>query len=337
MKGVAKKAEVLVTDNERTARLHELLGARFTHHGQLHLPTFGQYEALSDDDGLQALAKDMCRWLGYKPRSLNVTYGNIDTADHVQVNSASITVSKDFNDHPLVTGGLLARAVIRFVSEHHHFVPDERFVEVNTIESGLGIWIINAFQPKTSKREKLYHMLDGNWLQRDGIQLQTMSMAEYLRQFDIYTRQNHLFPEDYAKSISKRSKFMIPLTPSSTKVTLMAEPSTTLGHIKSANGLWLRIGLLASTLAIVVITGLILVSGQTRPTPYDQTRDSESLRIIKASLGECIRKASEQESTYDPNDLFMTRQIDATKNRCESLRNQYNDNLSTYETNYSPN
>ncbi len=334
MKGVAKKVELLVTDTERTTKLHELLGKRFTNHGQLLLPTFGQYEALTSDEGLLALTKDMCRWLGYKPRSLHVRFGVVTNSSHAHVEPDLITINQDFKNHPLVTGGILARAVIEFVAGHHHFIADERFIEVNTIESGLGLWLINAFQPKASKREKLYHLLDSTWLQHEGLQLQTMSVAEYLRQFTIFTSVNHLFPEDYGRNISKRSSHLLPATSSATKITPMLEPSTTLTHVKNANGLWLRIGLLASTLAIVCITGVVLWTQRNTPIPHDQTRDSASLRVIKSSLSDCIQMASDQQSKLDPNDLFMTRQIDATKARCESLRNQYNDALSTYEDNY---
>lgn len=337
MKGAAHtKSELLVTDDERTAKMLELLGHRFSNHGQLLLPTFRQYEALNDDEGLQALAKEFCRWLGYKPRQLVVTFSETSPHTDYLLTPESITINHVFRDHPLVVGGLLANATIAFILQHHHFTPDDRFIEVASVETGLSLWVINALQPRRSKREKLYHMLDGNWVQLEGLQLKAMSVGEYLRQFMIFTSTNRLFPEEYGKGVSKRSVHLLPSTPSNTPLVPLTEPTATLKHIHDANALWAKISLLSVSAAALLLVGLYLWHGKPAPVAYEQTRDTQALRIIKASLGECIQKASEQQSTFDPNDLFMARQVDATKTRCESLRNQYNEALSQYETNYLP-
>jgi hypothetical protein len=328
------KSELLVTDDERIAKLHSLLGSRFSKHGQLLLPTFTQYETLPSDEGLQALAKELCRWLGYKPRSLTVKYGPTNVSTYSIVNSDEITVNQIFRDHPLVTGGILATAVIRFVLEHHHYIADDRFIEVSTIETGLGLWMINAFQPRLTKREKFYHMLDGNWMQLEGYQLRATSAGEYIRQFTIFASNNRHFPEDYGRGITKRGVHLLPPTPSTTKIIPLPEPTATIKHIQDANKLWIKILLLSASAAAVIIFALLLLTPKSSPIPYEQTRDTQALRVIKDSLDQCIQQASDQQSTYDPNDLFMTRQIDATKTRCESLRNQYNDTLSLYEINY---
>jgi hypothetical protein len=335
MKGAAHtNTELLVTEDENVAKLHQLLGSRFTNHGQLLLPTFRQYEALSNDEGLQALAKDICRWLGYKPRSLHVMFGETAATAYFSVTTDTITINKQFMDHPLVTGGILAFAVTQFVMQHHHYTPNDKFIEVASIETGLGILIINALKPRLSRSEKFYHMLDGSWLQLEGLRLQSMTDGEYLRAFSIFATTHRLFPEDYGRSVTKRALHLLPSTPSTTKIIPLPDPSALISHQQNAKNLWIRICLLSATAAAIVLFGFILLSHPTKSVSFEQTRDSESLRIIKTSLNDCIEQASEQQSTYDPNDLFMTRQIDATKTRCESLRNQYNDALSLYESNY---
>jgi hypothetical protein len=327
------QAELLVTDDELIAKLHELLGSRFSNHGQLMIPSFQQYEALSSDNGLDVLAKDMCRWLGFKPRKLTVTYGKISET-YYSVDSEAIIINETFREHPLVTGGILASAVLSFVLSHHHYTPNSRFIEVTTIEAGLGLWIINALRPRLSHREKLYHMIDGNWEQLEGLQLQSMNNGDYVRLFSIYTSTNRLFPEDYGGGVTKRSLHLLPPTPSATKIVPLVEPTAVITHVQNANKLWIKICLLSASAAAVVVFGLLIWGHRPTPVSSQQTNDSESLRVIKQSLAECIKHASEQQSTYDPNDLFLTRQIDATKTRCESLRNQYNDALSLYEGNY---
>jgi hypothetical protein len=338
MKGVDQtKTELLVTEDENIAKLHQLLGSRFTNHGKLFLPTFHHYEALSTDGGLHDLAKDICRWLGYKPRSLEVKFGETKASTYYEEDTETITINKHFTNHPLVTGGILAFAVLNFVMQHHHYAADDRFIEIASAEAGLGLLVINAFQPRLTKREKFYHMIDGNWFQLEGLVLKTMTNEEYVRQFSIFATTNRLFPEDYGHSATKRALHLLPSTPSTTKIIPMPEPSALITHRRNANSLWTKIILLSASAAAIVIFALLLVTGKPTVITHDQTRDNESLRVIKTSLNECLLRASEQQSTYDPNDIFMARQIDATKTRCESLRNQYTDALSQYETNYVKN
>lgn len=335
MKGVGqKKAEVLVTSDERTAKLYDLLGSRFTNHGQLLIPTYSQYESLSNTDGLLAVAKEFCRWLGYKPRSLDVQYGVLPKNAYYQINASTISINRVYAGHPYVVGGILACAVLGFILEHHDYAADDLLIETSTIETGLGLWVINALQPKLKHLEKIYHIIDGNWEHLEGLQLQTMSVSEYIRDFTIFTSEHRHFPEDYGRGVSKRSLHLLPATPSTIQIIPLAQPSVTHTHKSKANALWTKIIILSLIVATISVFGLVIWDQRTRPTPYEETRDAQSLRVIKSSLSECIQTASKQESTYDPNDLFMTRQVDATKTRCESLRNQYNDALSTYETNY---
>jgi hypothetical protein len=331
MKGV--ETELLVTGDERTTKLHEILGSRFTNHGQLLLPTLAHYEALGSDEGLQSLTKDFCRWLGYKPGQIHVTYSaNLGQAFSVQDNT--ILIDQHYNEHPLVVGGLLVWAVLHFVSQRHYLVPDDQFIETASIETGLGLWVINAMRPKRTHRENLYHMLDGNWFQLEGIKLRAMSQSEYLRQFTLFTSTHHLFPEEYARGISKRSLHLLPTTPSPEKLIPLLEPSATLKHIHNANLLWIKIALISLIVSVIAVCGIFFWGQQTPQNIPDQKRDTESLRIIKASLDDCTQKASDQLSTYNPNDLFMARQVDATKTRCQSLRNQYNSSLDNYQRTY---
>lgn len=334
MKGAGIKTELLVTDEERITKLLDLLGTRFSNHGQLLLPTYRQYEALDSDEGLEALTKEFCRWLGYKPRQLTVRYGEISSGAYYTFTEESIIVNEMFREHPLVTGGIVACATLRFIIEQRHYLPDDRFIEVGAVETGLALWIINALKPRRARREKFYHMIDSNWQQLEGIQLESMTDAEFLRQFSIFTTTNRHFPEEYGRGVSKRNLHLLPKTPSTGNIIPLAEPTATHNHIQAANALWTKIALLSLTASAVALCGLFVITHHTKSIAFDEVRDAESLRVIKASLGDCIQKASKQQSTYDPNDLFMTRQIDATKTRCESLRNQYNEALSQYEQAY---
>lgn len=332
MKGEEHSASQLVTDSERVVQLHQIVGSRFTNHGKLLVPTLRQYEALENEEGLLSLSKDFCRWLGYKPRHLRVSFAQI--SQPVSVDKDSIKINELFKGHPLTIGGLLALATLEHVFKHHHYTADDRFREVASIETGLGLWVINALRPVRSKRETIYHMLDGAWLQLEGIGLQAISASEYIRQFTIFTSQHCIFPEDYAIGLSRRNQYWLPKTPGTEIRRYLPEPSATHEHIKNANALWAKLLLIALILGSSLTFGLFLWTQRTHTVPYEQVNAEHSLQTIRQSLNECINKASEQQSSYDPNDLFMTRQIDATKSRCESLRNQYNDALDRYQKTY---
>ena len=333
MKGAAAtKSELLVTDTERVAKLRELLGHRFTNQGQLLVPTFRQYEALDNDDGLLLLAKEICRWIGYKPHVLTVTYRQHESQSIVTKDT--ISINQDFRDHPLATGGILVLATLRFIFAQKHYIPDERFIEVASIETGLGLWIMNSFPHIRSHRERLYHMLDGAWLQLEGVQLQAMTTAEYVRQFGIFTSQNRLFPEDYTKGITSRNRYVVPTHPSGSPLVFLPEPSATKQHIKKANAAWIRIFLIALIASTGFVFSIFLWTHRSTQVSTDQLNAKRSLQVIKESLTKCINQASDQQNTADPNDLFATRRIDAIKSRCESLRNQYNDELDSYQQNY---
>jgi len=336
MKGVDHKTnDLLVTGDEQTTKLLDLLGKRFTNHGQLLLPTYNQYELLGDDEGLQALAKEFHRWLGYKPHSVHVTYSTgKKSLQPMTVTSEEIIIDSQYRNHPLVVGGMLALGVLSQIMAKHHYMADERFIENATIQTGLGLWVINAFRPRTSRRESMYHMLDGAWLQHEGLQLGVLTKGQYLQEFSIFTSQHRLFPEEYLRGVSKRNFYLLPPVTSNHKPTPLPEPTSTHNHLAAARTMWIKLGLVALIISSGVAFGIFIWSGRDQGPPVDQIRDKNALQVIKTSLDDCTKHASDQLSTYDPNDLFMTRQVDATKSRCESLRNQYNDALDTYQTTY---
>ncbi len=333
MKGVEPDTNtLLVTNDEQTAKLFEVLGARFTNHGQLLLPNSDLYEKLSDDEGLQALAKELYRWLGYKPHSLDVVYGASQSPTTTSLKK--IIVDEQYRNHPLVVGGLVTLAVLRQVMTKHHYGADEHFIENASIQAGLGLWIINAFKPHASHHESLYHMLDGGWLQHEGLQLDAFTKGQYLQEFAIFTSQHRLFPEDYLRGVSKRSHYLLPTTTGTDKVAPLPEPTATSKHLRAAKLMWAKLAIIAITLSLIITFGLVLWAGTEKAPNADQARDEKALSVIKTSLDDCVKHASDQLSTLDPNDLFMARQSDATKSRCESLRNQYNEALDAYQDAY---
>lgn len=327
--------QLLLTEDERQAKLDALFGHRFTERGKLQLPTTKQYNALHTDQGLQDLTIELCRWLGLKPNGLTAQYSKGKLPEEFQndITGKTITINRLYRTHPYTTAALLAQAVTAYsIERYDHHQPDMAFVEFATVELGLGIWIVNALKPKIGLSQRLYHLIDSSWFHAEGIQLTQYQPRQYTERVVNYAHENRIAPETYVPHIAKRCRHLLPTFISDKVPQYLPETGASLRHKKSARILWLKVVLIALIIANGTIVGLYALASS--PNTNDNSAKHEQLEaieILKKAHQKCLKEASEQQSTYDPNDLFMTRQIDATKSRCESLRNEYNAAIDQYQ------
>lgn len=332
MKGAANNPiELLITDEERAVKLDELLGERFTERGRQHMPTLNVYETLDTNEGLQALAKDFCRWLGIKPHHLKVQFSDESYQPAPLIHTEHvITIDRQFIGHPLTVGGFVALGIIQYFIRHHKdYQTGDDFIEFASVHTGLGSWVLNALRPKMSKRESIYHIIDGGWLQREGLQLSSYTPQEYARQYMRYVHAYAIHPADYLKGVSNRIRYLLPKDPTPA----LADPTITRKHLHRANTMWLRLSIWAVIPAVITVIALYVWSQRVVTSP-DKSRDFTALQVLEQSYKACDQRASEQLSEYDPNDIFLARQVDDTKSRCESLRNEYNYALDQYQKSY---
>ena len=163
----------LLTDDDRRAYLHKLLGHRFKAHEQIQLPTLDQYNSLGSNEGLQTVGYEICRQLGFKPSGLRIRYSETSLSSGYAVDYASkiILINPHFKQHPYSSGAELALAITTYALQYlSHEVPDRAFAEFATIETGLGLWIVNALRPRLSLRQKIYHIIDSSWFHGEGVQ-----------------------------------------------------------------------------------------------------------------------------------------------------------------------
>jgi hypothetical protein len=329
-----KSQATLLTDEERLAVLAKIIGKHPIKSPAIQLPSAAQYNQLSTDDDLQTLAKDMCRWLGFKPRSLTVSYADPQLVDDFLVSKDSIRINWLYRDHPYIVGALLVFAVLGFVAEHHNQPTDRSFLEFASIHSGLGLWVVNALRPKISRFESLYHAIDGAWFRREGLKLESYTAPQYAHLVASYAHDNRVEPEAIMPSITSRSRYLLPDYLTSKFESSLIDPVKIITHQRQARLMWAKIILLCLTVSLGTTIGVYLYTQKNPEITPAQIQDQQAVQIIKKSLDNCLQKASGQQSTYDPNDLFMTRQIDATKSHCQSLRNEYNFALDRYQKTY---
>lgn len=332
MKGEETAASVL-TDDERRARLGQVFGHRLSHPGKLHLPTTALYDTLTTDEGLKKLFFEFCRWLGSKPGRIEVRFDR-DTATYA-VNGNHITVSQTFQTHPYAAGALLAfAAVTYYMNKHTEGIVDQAEVELGTVETGLGLWVVNGLRPKLSGRQKLYHLLDSSWMHLEGISLVNYSTIQYAHTVADFAQRHRILIEEYITHVSRQRRHLLPANVSSSGLPSLPDPTVTYRHNRAARHFWFKLLLITAITATVACVGVYLWASRTPTVTAQQLEDKKALEIMKTSYEACVLKATGQQNTYDPNDLFLERQIDATKSRCESLRNEYNYALDQYEVLY---
>lgn len=323
----------LLTDDEKRAYLHEIFGHRFTHQGKLQLPELDQYNSIHTNEGLQQVGIAMCRWIGLRVSGLTFQFSDSVHRFDVDLKSKSILVHSSFKKHPYSCGAILALTVITYaLQKTGHEATNDATTEFGSIELGLGLWVVNALYPDIKHTHKIYHILNAAWDQREFVTLQNYSAQSYANSVIKFAHDNRIPAEDYLPYIPKRCRHLLPELITSHSERYLPETNAALNHKKSVRLFWTKIALVALVLASSI--SLAVYIGATQQSTDTAARDQQISKIdsLRSKYNDCEQEASHQQSTYDPNDLFMTRQVDATKARCESLRNQYNYAIDQYKT-----
>lgn len=335
MKGEALQGQPLLTDDELRTQLVATLKSGFVEHGNMFLPTTALYNRLHTNQGLHTVFMDMCRWLGLKPGQVTVTFSGPKHTASDLYKSNTVTIDKQCKDHPYAAGALLAFAAIMYYHDHYNDkVPTMDFVEFASIETGLGVWIINGLRPKTKNHRAVYNTVKGLWLHNDGLALTRYNPELYAHNVAQYAHQNHIAEETYIPSISPSHQYLLPAMATQKTNRSLPEPTIILKHRTAARQLWLRYVIIAAIFASIISFGLYFWHSNDPAVSAQQQQSEQALGVIKQSLTACQDKAIDQQNKFDPNDLFMARQIDATKARCKSLLNEYNYALNQHQSLY---
>jgi hypothetical protein len=324
----------LLTDDDRRAYLHELLGHRLKSTERLQLPTLESYNFISTDSGLKTVAYEMCRQIGFKPGGLKVQYASkpLLAGYVVDQDTKTILIDPQLSRHVYSCGAVLAMAVVTYAVEHFsHQKADRPFIEFVTIETGLGLWIINALRPRISLRQKLYHIIDTSWFHKEGILMEAYSQRQYVERVVSFAHENHIDVDSYLPHVLERVRYLFPSFTLNQSHRYLPEAPSALVHKKAANQLWVKVILIVLIAASGIVFGVYALVSRQAPVNPEIERLHRQVNKLKKSYEDCQQEVSKQQSTYDPNDLFMTRQIDDTKSRCESLRNKYNYTLDQYQ------
>jgi len=85
---------------------------------------------------------------------------------------------------------------------------------------------------------------------------------------------------------------------------------------------------------LVLATALYINANKPRYLPAELTEKKEEIQIIKNQYQICIDEVKRKQQSWDTNDIFMQRQIDADKSRCTSIKNRYNYEVNKYNNSF---
>lgn len=328
--------EPLLTDGEKHAALQRMLGSRYTNNGKLYLPTTLIYNSVDTDEGITALALNIFRWLGIKPRKLSVYYSDKVTLEQMYiVSEVAIALPKTYSEHPYMAGAAVVMGVLKYSlgrGDKNHV--DVGFLEFASIHTGLGLWVLNALPPKTGFGTRMYHLTDGGWYRIEGLKLHAFSAYQYAEHIAQYAHSNRLLAEEYLPSVSKHVRHLLPEHTTKHTSRELVDPQKVYAHEKSVRTMWARITLTSSIIAVITLTAAYIYAKREPEITNEQLQEEYSLLVLKKSYESCEKQANEKRNQYNPNDIFLNRHVDATESRCESLRNQYNHAIDQYNQLY---
>lgn len=327
------ETSALLTDEERRAYIQKALGHRLQKPGQLFLPTAQLYDALITESGIHHLLIELCRWLGVKPGSIEVSFKEIN-GDFI-VDGKMIYVAKQYQGHPFITGSVLSLTALAFaLSRHGTNLPDRNLLELASIETGLGILIVNGLPPKLSFFQSTYHIIADDWQHREGFPLLAYQKSHYAHLLAEWAHTNRIPSEEYLPHVQGSSRHLFPSHIASQSIASLPEPTVIHARHHAARLFWLKLLVMAAILAMTTASILYFWAQRQPVVSAEQQEAKQSLRIMKRSYDACILKATGQRNSYDPDDLLLERQIEATQSKCESLRNEYNHALDQYQLLY---
>lgn len=324
----------LLTNDERRAYIQKVLGHRLQQPGLFLLPTTHLYDTLPTDTGLQDMLFEICRWLGIKPNGLTVEYADI--ASDFTTNQTSIQIAASYRNHPFVAGSAVCLAVLSHaLLRHTGSAPDSHLVELASLETGLGIWVLNGLSPKQSYFQNVYHAVSGDWHYREGIKLTSYQNAQYAHVLAEWAHAKRIPVEEYVSHIRGSNRYLLPQHIATSILPSLPEPTLIRRRRFVSRMFWVKLFLIVGITALAISVAAYVWSARHPAVSAKQREQEQSLRILRSSFDACILKVTGQRNTYDPNDLLLARQLEATQSRCESLRNEYNYALNQYQAIYT--
>lgn len=323
------------------AALYELLGEHFTHRGELFLPDDMFYVPLIDAANLQTMAKRLLTWLGTKPVNLTIRFSE-DSAEPARYQKREdhhfIEIQSRYNTNPYQCGALLSRSVLAYVIQGKKKLELEtaamqEFIDLASVYAGFSLLVINGLEAKDGLLNRIN--LDVAWLThmtRRPLGTFTMSLHDYLRLFTSYIREYAISPGYFMSHVAPAVRLFLPKKWQTVSRHRGLQPKYVQSDEYTFRQQLIKfVGILGIGIFLVFLS--LFIRDQLRPAlPRELAEEKFQLEVMHQSYELCEQSILDKTGSYNPNDHFMQRDLEATENRCLSLKNRYNSGVEAFNT-----
>lgn len=317
--------ELLSRDDERAA-ISEVLIDRLPHKGKLiELPN-SFYDQLTTDDGIKSAVRELYRWLGSKPSGLRVEFtedATISQKDH------ALFIPKTLLQTPYQLASNLTLFVVSNVLEaRFKDSVQPSLAETASIESGLGAIILNG---TASEIRPIQHWYDGIIGRSTNPHvLESYSPRGYAEAHAAHCHILKLQAQTITTQLSEQAVKLLPPYYRNQSSRHRSDPVVTLDHKQKARHGAYKLAAISGIIGVLCALGLFVYSQRPYKPSESVTAQYTKTQVLARSYDDCASEAKKLQNNYKQDDIFLERQINAALAKCQSIRNQYNYEVSVY-------
>lgn len=311
--------------HEETQFLEQYFNTDHRDKHALFLPTATFYDKLQTNQGLTDAALELCRWIGIKPQKLRVQYGAHKSSD-----PKTIMLNQNLIYFPYHAAQQLAVDVIQLllVQKRYTDQPSRSLLEHATIYLGLSAITLNALYYTENIADK-WHRVSKYHITDKPYTLVSYSPETYLAAFIQHCKVRRINCTGLRAHLNGPAAKRLPaeLLGKNHGYTDSLNPKS-VQHIKQSSLINFSQFLLITCLIGIAISSSIYLWQQSPKTNKDEIAAiQQQLRSLNEQYVQCSRAAQDLQNTYNGDDIFIERRIDAIRNECQSIKNQFNDKV----------
>lgn len=318
----------LLTRAEKLTAIEEIFGENFSHQAKF-FPLDGDFYAeLKKPKGYNKVADKLFNWWGVKHRGVHLI---IETGQAEPViythhgQTHEIKLSEAALNNPYEAAAVIAHGLMHYIliGRHSIYLSDEseneELTDLALINSGMGAVILNGYNYHIGWLNRLSRLKD---LQPVGV----LKPREFLAETETWMSAHHLPLWELSAQLMPWVSIYLPRqirAIANKKLHVLSEEKA----VKTTNVKFLGVLILASIIGIVAGYLLILVP---TPTPKSLIAKQQVISTLRSQFDQCLSNVEQKKKDFDTSDIFVLRVIQSDIARCESLRNRYNSEISSY-------
>lgn len=305
----------LLTHADKIRKIEELFYARH-HSADIFLPNDEFYGHIVTAEDPERMADQLFKWLGIKHRSVKF---HIDPNQEqlltysYQKNTSQITLGLQVLEDPLLCGAAVAHGII-----HHLLIgrakislgdneEDETLADLGTIYAGFGVLILNSLESK-------------------DVPLGSMGVANYAGEFMDYCYEHRVVNSVWQSYVLPGvAAEHLPSKLSAKRLKPFIRNRLNMQRTRKRK---LVLGLTA--FAVIYLSAMFFALTRPSGLSHEMQEKRDSIAVLKAQIEQCQNTVEYKQQKWDQSDIFIQRQIDADKTRCDSLTSRYNYELNLY-------